>query len=296
MKYHCLTLLFVVLLSTLIAGAQDRLHTADALVYALSQERQLVLKTVLGENNSLCDGAFIDESNCQGFRIDMKNSAITLTTYSLGYEDNSWRLKNLNRYSVVVDRSVSSGLSWLYNLAVSTSSPQNPPAVMDGSPCSFVFANMIADWNCNGSYSLIGLSRKVCAAVENNNPVEINALKESIGSMINDYKKYVSLDVEEDKSVNYIGIGSSLGPCSVTANSSPSIDVVIYKNTLEEFAGFLLEKSMHPFHYQITVTKDSEWIKVSESGSFVDIGIRKKDFSIEKLKSISQGWLWAPDI
>ena len=142
------------------AGAQDRLHTADALWYAKSQERQLILNTVLGDNDSLCDGAFIEEEEGRGFRIDLKKSTITLTEYSLGIEDNNWLLRDSKSYSVVVDRSVCRSLSWLYNLAVSTSSPQNPYGVMDGDPCFFVFENMIADWNCIGSYSLIGLSKK----------------------------------------------------------------------------------------------------------------------------------------
>ena len=247
---------------------------------------------MLGDNESLCDGAFIDESNCRGFRIDLNKSIITLTKYSLGYEDDNWRLRNSKSYSVVINRSVCTRLSWLYNLAVSTSSPQNPPSVMDGEPCSFVFENMIADWNCNGSYSLIELSRKVCNAVESANPAALNALKDSIEHLINDYKQFASLEVVSDSDVNYIGVGSLMGPFSVRVSLYPNAVSAIDEKTVREFAGYLLEKSMHPFHYHITVTDDSDWFKVSGSGTFIDIGIRRKDCSLEKLKRMSQGWIW----
>ena len=292
MRYNFVIVLCIVILNTFTVSAQDRLHTADALEYAISQERQLELKTVLGDNESLCDGAFIDESNCRGFRIDLNKSIITLTKYSLGYEDDNWRLRNSKSYSVVINRSVCTRLSWLYNLAVSTSSPQNPPSVMDGEPCSFVFNNMIADWNCNGSYSLIELSRKVCNAVENANPAALNALKDSIEHLINDYKKFASLEVVSDLDVNYIGVGSLMGPFSVRVSLYPNAVSAIDEKTAREFAGYLLEKSMHPFHYHITVTDDSDWFKVSGSGTFIDIGIRRKDCSLEKLKRMSQGWIW----
>lgn len=292
MKYSFVIILFIVILNSFTAGAQDRLHTADALWYALSQERQLVLNTVLGGNDSLCDGAFIDESNCRGFRIDLKKNTITLTKYSLGYEDDNWRLRNSMSYSVVVNSSVSSRLSWLYNLAVSTSSPQNPSAVLDGEPCSFVFKNMIADWNCNGSFSLIELSRKVCDAVESNNPAAINALKDNIEHLANNYKQFASLDVVSKSEVNYIGVGSIWGPFSVSIQSPPFTVLAIDEKTVEEFTRYLLEKSTHPFHCSITVTDDSEWFKVMGSGTYMDIGIRKKDFSIAKLKRLSQGWIW----
>lgn len=292
MRYSFVIVLCIVILNTFTVSAQDRLHTADALEYAISQERQLELMTVLGDNESLCDGAFIDESNCRGFRIDLNKSIITLTKYSLGYEDNNWRLRNSKSYSVVINRSVCTRLSWLYNLAVSTSSPQNPPSVMDGEPCSFVFKNMIADWNCNGSYSLIELSRKVCNAVESANPAALNALKDSIEHLINDYKQFASLEVVSDSDVNYIGVGSLMGPFSVSVSLYPNAVSAIDEKTVREFAGYLLEKSMHPFHYHITVTDDSDWFKVSGSGTFIDIGIRRKDCSLEKLKRMSQGWIW----
>lgn len=292
MRYSFVIVLCIVILNTFTVSAQDRLHTADALKYAISQERQLELKTVLGDNESLCDGAFIDESNCRGFRIDLNKSIITLTKYSLGYEDDNWRLRNSKSYSVVINRSVCTRLSWLYNLAVSTSSPQNPPFVMDGEPCSFVFKNMIADWNCNGSYSLIELSRKVCNAVESANPAALNALKDSIEHLINDYKQFASLEVVSDSDVNYIGVGSLMGPFSVSVSLYPNAVSAIDEKTVREFAGYLLEKSMHPFHYHITVTDDSDWFKVSGSGTFIDIGIRRKDCSLEKLKRMSQGWIW----
>ena len=292
MRYSFVIVLCIVILNTFTVSAQDRLHTADALEYAISQERQLELKTVLGDNESLCDGAFIDESNCRGFRIDLNKSIITLTKYSLGYEDDNWRLRNSKSYSVVINRSVCTRLSWLYNLAVSTSSPQNPPFVMDGEPCSFVFKNMIADWNCNGSYSLIELSRKVCNAVESANPAALNALKDSIEHLINDYKQFASLEVVSDLDVNYIGVGSLMGPFSVSVSLYPNAVSAIDEKTVREFAGYLLEKSMHPFHYHITVTDDSDWFKVSGSGTFIDIGIRRKDCSLEKLKRMSQGWIW----
>ena len=248
MRYSFVIVLCIVILNTFTVSAQDRLHTADALEYAISQERQLELKTVLGDNESLCDGAFIDESNCRGFRIDLNKSIITLTKYSLGYEDDNWRLRNSKSYSVVINRSVCTRLSWLYNLAVSTSSPQNPPFVMDGEPCSFVFKNMIADWNCNGSYSLIELSRKVCNAVESANPAALNALKDSIEHLINDYKQFASLEVVSDSDVNYIGVGSLMGPFSVSVSLYPNAVSAIDEKTVREFAGYLLEKSMHPFH------------------------------------------------
>ena len=292
MRYSFVIVLCIVILNTFTVSAQDRLHTADALKYAISQERQLELKTVLGDNESLCDGAFIDESNCRGFRIDLNKSIITLTKYSLGYEDDNWRLRNSKSYSVVINRSVCTRLSWLYNLAVSTSSPQNTPFVMDGEPCSFVFKNMIADWNCNGSYSLIELSRKVCNAVESANPAALNALKDSIEHLINDYKQFASLEVVSDSDVNYIGVGSLMGPFSVSVSLYPNAVSAIDEKTVREFAGYLLEKSMHPFHYLITVTDDSDWFKVSGSGTFIDIGIRRKDCSLEKLKHMSQGWIW----
>ena len=292
MRYSFVIVLCIVILNTFTVSAQDRLHTADALEYAISQERQLELKTVLGDNESLCDGAFIDESNCRGFRIDLNKSIITLTKYSLGYEDDNWRLRNSKSYSVVINRSVCTRLSWLYNLAVSTSSPQNPPFVMDGEPCSFVFKNMIADWNCNGSYSLIELSRKVCNAVESANPAALNALKDSIEHLINDYKQFASLEVVSDLDVNYIGVGSLMGPFSVSVSLYRNAVSAIDEKTVREFAGYLLEKSMHPFHYHITVTDDSDWFKVSGSGTFIDIGIRRKDCSLEKLKRMSQGWIW----
>lgn len=292
MRYSFVIVLCIVILNTFTVSAQDRLHTADALEYAISQERQLELKTVLGDNESLCDGAFIDESNCRGFRIDLNKSIITLTKYSLGYEDDNWRLRNSKSYSVVINRSVCTRLSWLYNLAVSTSSPQNPPFVMDGEPCSFVFKNMIADWNCNGSYSLIELSRKVCNAVESANPAALNALKDSIEHLINDYKQFASLEVVSDSDVNYIGVGSLMGPFSVSVSLYRNAVSAIDEKTVREFAGYLLEKSMHPFHYHITVTDDSDWFKVSGSGTFIDIGIRRKDCSLEKLKRMSQGWIW----
>ena len=292
MRYSFVIVLCIVFLNTFTVSAQDRLHTADALEYAISQERQLELMTVLGDNESLCDGAFIDESNCRGFRIDLNKSIITLTKYSLGYEDNNWRLRNSKSYSVVINRSVCTRLSWLYNLAVSTSSPQNPPSVMDGEPCSFVFKNMIADWNCNGSYSLIELSRKVCNAVESANPAALNALKDSIEHLINDYKQFASLEVVSDSDVYYIGVGSLMGPFSVSVSLYPNAVSAIDEKTVREFAGYLLEKSMHPFHYHITVTDDSDWFKVSGSGTFIDIGIRRKDCSLEKLKRMSQGWIW----
>lgn len=292
MRYSFVIVLCIVILNTFTVSAQDRLHTADALEYAISQERQLELKTVLGDNESLCDGAFIDESNCRGFRIDLNKSIITLTKYSLGYEDDNWRLRNSKSYSVVINRSVCTRLSWLYNLAVSTSSPQNPPSVMDGEPCSFVFENMIADWNCNGSYSLIELSRKVCNAVESANPAALNALKDSIEHLINDYKQFASLEVVSDSDVNYIGVGSLMGPFSVSVSLYRNAVSAIDEKTVREFAGYLLEKSMHPFHYHITVTDDSDWFKVSGSGTFIDIGIRRKDCSLEKLKRMSQGWIW----
>ena len=292
MRYSFVIVLCIVILNTFTVSAQDRLHTADALEYAISQERQLELKTVLGDNESLCDGAFIDESNCRGFRIDLNKSIITLTKYSLGYEDDNWRLRNSKSYSVVINRSVCTRLSWLYNLAVSTSSPQNPPSVMDGEPCSFVFENMIADWNCNGSYSLIELSRKVCNAVESANPAALNALKDSIEHLINDYKQFASLEVVSDSDVNYIGVGSLMGPFSVSVSFYPNAVSAIDEKTVREFAGYLLEKSMHPFHYHITVTDDSDWFKASGSGTFIDIGIRRKDCSLEKLKRMSQGWIW----
>ena len=292
MRYSFVIVLCIVILNTFTVSAQDRLHTADALEYAISQERQLELKTVLGDNESLCDGAFIDESNCRGFRIDLNKSIITLTKYSLGYEDDNWRLRNSKSYSVVINRSVCTRLSWLYNLAVSTSSPQNPPFVMDGEPCSFVFKNMIADWNCNGSYSLIELSRKVCNAVESANPAALNALKDSIEHLINDYKQFASLEVVPDSDVNYIGVGSLMGPFSVSVSLYPNAVSAIDEKTVREFAGYLLEKSMHPFHYHITVTDDSDWFKVSGYGTFIDIGIRRKDCSLEKLKRMSQGWIW----
>ena len=292
MKYSFAIVLFIVILNSFTVSAQDRLHTADALLYAISQERQLVLKTVLGGNDSLCDGAFIDESNFRGFRIDLNKSTITLTKYSLGYEDDNWRLRNSKSYSVVVNSSVSSRLSWLYNLAVSTSSPQNPSGVMDGEPCSFVFKNMIADWNGNGSFSLIELSRKVCDAVESNNPAAINALKDSIEHLTNDYKKFACLDVVSKSEVNYIGVGSMFGPFSVSIQSSPFTVLSIDEKEIEEFTRYLLEKSTHPFHCTITVTDDSEWFKVSGSGLYMDFGIKKKDFSLEQLKRLSQGWIW----
>ena len=292
MRYSFVIVLCIVILNTFTVSAQDRLHTADALEYAISQERQLELKTVLGDNESLCDGAFIDESNGRGFRIDLNKFIITLTKYSLGYEDDNWRLRNSKSYSVVINRSVCTRLSWLYNLAVSTSSPQNPPSVMDGEPCSFVFKNMIADWNCNGSYSLIELSRKVCNAVESANPAALNALKDSIEHLINDNKQFASLEVVSDSDVNYIGVGSLMGPFSVSGSFYPNAVSAIDEKTVREFAVYLLEKSMHPFHYHITVTDDSDWFKVSGSGTFIDIGIRRKDCSLEKLKRMSQGWIW----
>ena len=294
MKYNCVIVLVVALINTLLAGAQDRLHTADALWYARSQRLQLVLNTVLGDNNSPCDGAFICENESRGFRLDLNKSTIILTEYYIRNEGTNWHLVNSKSYSVVVDRSVSSRLSWLYNLAVSTSSPQNPPAVLDGDPFLFVFENMIADWNCEGSDSLIELSKRICAAVENNDPAAINALKESIEGLTHDYKKFAILeDVHEKNDVNHIGVGSLFGPFSVGVGGDPYTDVSKYKSTVVELAGFLLEKSTHPFHFDITVTKDSEWFHASKS--FVNIGISKRDFSLEKLKSLSQGWLWAPD-
>lgn len=295
MKRNCITTLLLMFLVLFAAGAQDRLHTAEALWYAKSQERQLILNTVLGDNDSLCDGAFIEEEEDRGFRIDLKKSTITLTKYSLGIKDNNWLLRDSKSYSVVVDRSVCRSLSWLYNLAVSTSSPQNPYDVMDGDPCFFVFENMIADWNCIGSYSLIGLSKKICDSVESKNPAAINAMKEDIAYLTNEYKKYASLNVESSFEGHHIGIGSLMGPFSVSVYYYPPTVFAIDKKVVKELARFLLEKSTHPFHYSITVTDDSEWFKVSGSGEFMNIAIKRKDFSLEKLKSLSQGWLWAPN-
>ena len=142
---------------------------------------------------------------------------------------------------------------------------------MDGEPCSFVFKNMIADWNCNGSYSLIELSRKVCNAVESANPAALNALKDSIEHLINDYKQFASLEVVSDSDVNYIVVGSLMGPFSFSVSLYRNAVSAIDEKTVREFAGYLLEKSMHPFHYHITVTDDSDWFKVSGSGTFIDI-------------------------
>ena len=98
---------------------------------------------MLGDNDSLCDGAFIEEEEGRGFRIDLKKSTITLSEYSLGIEDNNWLLRDSKSYSVVVDRSVCRSLSWLYNLAVSTSSPHNPYGVMDGDPLYLVYNTVL---------------------------------------------------------------------------------------------------------------------------------------------------------
>jgi hypothetical protein len=166
---------------------------------------------------------------------------------------------------------------------------------MDGDPCYFVFENMIADWNSIGSYSLIGLSKKICDSVESKNPAAINAMKEDIAYLTNEYKKYASLNVESSFEGHHVGIGSGMGPFSVSVDYDPPTVFAIDKKVVKELARFLLEKSTHPFHYSITVTDDSEWFKVSGSGEYMDIAIKRKDFSLEKLKSLSQGWLWAPN-
>ena len=120
-------------------------------------------------------------------------------------------------------------------------------------------------------------------------------MKEDIAYLTNEYKKYASLSVESSSKGHYIGIGSLMGPFSVSVDYYPPTVFAIDKKVVKELAGFLLEKSTHPFHYSITVTDDSEWFKVSGSGEFMDIAIKRKDFSLEKLKSLSQGWLWAPN-
>ena len=303
MRYSFVIVLCIVILNTFTVSAQDRLHTADALEYAISQERQLELKTVLGDNESLCDGAFIDESNCRAFRIDLNKSIITLTKYSLGYEDDNWRLRNSKSYSVVINRSVCTRLSWLYNLAVSTSSPQNPPFVMDGEPCSFVFKNMIADWNCNGSYSLIELSRKVCNAVESANPAALNALKDSIEHLINDYKQFASLEVVSDSDVNYIGVGSLMGPFSVRVSLYPNavsaIDEKTVRNTQLIFEEAIAQnindfsersENVLPMQviFEISEADESFYMNVRYCGDSFDPTEKGDDISASIIRSLAK--------
>ena len=150
---------------------------------------------------------------------------------------------------------------------------------------------MIADDN-HGSDSLVALSQKVCDAIVSNNPAAINALKDSIEHLADDYKKFARLDVESIEDVYYFGVGSMMGPFSVRVSYHPFTFSAVEEKTVEEFARYLLEKSAQPFHCSITVTKDSEWFKVSGSEPFMQIGVKRKDFSLGKLKRLSQGWLW----
>lgn len=265
-------------------SAQTRLRTLGARPHMISSsdiisspEREDYIK-VFGK--TCYYPGFIEDNGRGGFYVDRDNNTIVFTDCR----------KDEQRF-IPVSAKLCHALNEMFNMVVSTSSPQNKHRYLrfDWPYRYFVYENDIAvcvDDYCFPSWvELISICENICEKCRKGENPDCDELNVRIARITAEYKNLVYFEFSRENDERLMSIGDGFDYLYVRLEISPDIitdfDNDTCKNILEQVASYLLHNSDGPVNCSITINKEKKL-----SDSIEDINITPDEFSAKGLIEI----------
>ena len=279
---HTLLIICFVLLA-IDVNAQTRLRTLGARPHMISSsdiiskpEREAYME-VFG--NSYYPG-FIEDNGLGGFYVDQMNNNIVFTDCRKGEQ----------RIVPISDKFLYA-LNEMFNMVVSTSSPQNRHTnlAFDWPYRYFVYDNEIAVCVYDKGYpswvELISICDNICEKCRKEENPESDELNARIARITADYKNPFYFEFWREGNGNLMCIGDGFDYLYLRLEISPDININYdndtCKNILEQVASYLLHNSDGPINCNIMMNKEKK-----PNEGIEDINITPDEFSAERLIEI----------
>lgn len=253
-------------------SAQTRLRTIN------TNNKKEIIEKVFGNTNP--NPGFIEDNGRGGFYVDLKNKTIVFTDCRKGEQ----------RIVPISDKFLYA-LNEMFNMVVSTSSPQNGHQYFrfDDPYCLFVYPEYSAVCVDDSGYpswvELISICENICERCRKGENPESDDLYVRISRITAEYKNLIFFEFRRVNNDNSMYIGDDFSYLYITLTISPFINIDYDNNTckniLEQVASYLLHNSDGPVNCNIMMNKEKK-----PSESIEVINITPDEFSSERLIEI----------
>lgn len=282
-----IVLLLLVCCVPIISSSQERLQTLGAELFARVNEHPLFAKTVFLDKGP--KAGYYSTYDQEGFVLDVDSLSIIYTSFEIDYSHTPILADNVSRVSLSLDKNTFNIIYDMYNLLVSTSSPENEINLIN--PPFYYFAHNYTIAACPNELSrIVRYSKSICEGIKEKNLEIILSIIPEIKLLNTEYKRIMRNEIHESYYSPDITIGSFIGRIFIRIHFDDNVDTdgELYnmsKSIAKRLAEYLLQITDQHVYCEIIVSNDGNWgrIEYGKRFHYIDLRFNPKDISYNNI-------------